>query len=270
MQGYVITILITNYNTIDFTKHSLQALEKLTVNKYKVLINDNGSSSREVDALKELSSENVTVFFNQNNKTASYAHAEALDFLIEKVETKYTVILDSDCVFLMHGWDVCMISMMTDNIKIVGSPLPRGRSGKKPYDFPFQYAVMFDTNVYKKLEITCLPRDLSKGEDTCWEWKSAFLGNGYSSYIFKVISTRDDDSTLLSNIVCNVYYLCNHIIASHWGRGSSLGYAKYYQWIKVPFVFNWLKKLHGVYDKRRWIKRTGQLIDREYNDSIYE
>lgn len=40
MDKPLISILITNYNTVEFVKLSLFALEKLTYNSYQVLVNE--------------------------------------------------------------------------------------------------------------------------------------------------------------------------------------------------------------------------------------
>lgn len=54
MDKPLISILITNYNTVEFVKLSLFALEKLTYNSYQVLVNDNGSNENNIIELKNL------------------------------------------------------------------------------------------------------------------------------------------------------------------------------------------------------------------------
>ena len=53
MTGELITIVVVNYNTSSFLEISLFALAKLTKNKYKVIICDNGSSYFDIKRLKK-------------------------------------------------------------------------------------------------------------------------------------------------------------------------------------------------------------------------
>lgn len=271
MQGkYLITVLITNYNTLDFVKLSLHSLGKLTKNNYKVLINDNGSKSEDIDELKRIAREDENVFVNFReswNKQASFAHAEALDILTKMVDTKYTVVLDSDCTFLLKDWDERLINRLDEKTKIIGSPLPKGRSGLKPDNFPFQFAVMFETEIYKKLNISCMPRDISKGEDTCWEWKPKFINNGYKADIFVSKNTRDFKKGAFGKITgVSEYYLDGtNLVASHFGRGSSGSTVKYYDkwYFTLPVVSKITKKYTAVKEKKEWFKICNNIINKQ-------
>jgi hypothetical protein len=185
------------------------------------------------------------------------------------VDTKYTVVLDSDCTFLSKDWDDFLIRQLTDKIKIIGTPLSRGRSGLKPNDFPFQFAVLFETEVYKKLKISCMPRDISKGEDTCWEWKPKFINNGYEGKIFVAQSTRDFKNTPFKDIICVIYYSDDKkIIASHFGRGSSGATFKYYHkwYFNIPLFSSIIRKYVAVKEKKYWIDTCYRIIDNQKNN----
>ncbi len=260
----LLSILITNYNTLDFVRLSLFAIEKLTSNPYVILINDNGSRASEITALKKVASENssIKLFLRRTELTGSPAHAKALDLMVENVQTPYTVILDSDCTFLMQGWDQYMINCINDNVKIVGSPLAQGRSCKKPDDFPFQFAVLFETETYKKLNISCMPRNIEKGEDTCWQWKPKFLEAGYSANALITKNTRDFKGITFGDLIgIENYYTCNDdLIASHFGRGSSGGAAKFLKWLKIPVFSRYIKKYYGSFEKKKWLDRCHKII----------
>jgi glycosyltransferase involved in cell wall biosynthesis len=261
-----ITVLITNYNTLDYVKLSLYALSKLTKNVYKVIINDNGSRPKELEQLKKLSEFDSKVRVNYRNceKRPSYAHAEALDILISMSDTRYTVVLDSDCVFLLDNWDEMLISRLNDKVKIIGTPQTKGRSGLKPDNFPFQFAVLFETDTYKRLGISCIPRNMDKGEDTCWEWKPKFTEAGYGSEIFIAKNTRDFQGGPLRSVICDEYYLADgRLIASHLGRGSSGGSVKYYhRWFyNLPVAASFIRKAVAAMQKRDWINLCRKIVD---------
>lgn len=267
-ENYLISVLLTNYNTLDFINLSLLSLRRLTNNKYKVLINDNGSRKIDILGLKKITYENKNVIVNYRKskykfEDASYAHAEALDILINMVDTEYTVVLDSDCVFLLKDWDKLLISKINNTVKIIGTPLPEGRSGLKPYNFPFQFGVLFDTKTYKNLKISCMPRDILKGEDTCWEWFSKFTNNGYKGVVFTVKNTRDYHEGPFKNLICEEYYIENgKLIASHFGRGSSGGIVKYYHkwYFNMPIVSRITKKYAATKQKKLWMEKCYNLI----------
>ena len=109
-----ITVLLVNYNTSKFIEILLYSLQKLTFNSYKVIICDNGSKDIEILKLSKVVTKykNIDIIFRLQSKIGSVAHGEALDVLIKKVRTKYTVIMDTDCVLLMKYWDKYMIIQM--------------------------------------------------------------------------------------------------------------------------------------------------------------
>lgn len=261
-----ITVLITNYNTSHFVELSLYALEKLTKNPYLVLINDNGSNYHHIKRLKKITAgrDNIEVIWRTScDKRASFAHAQALDAMIQKVCTPYTVILDSDCTFLLKNWDEFLTGYLNDSIKIAGSPNARGRTGLKPDDFPFQFAVVFETETYKRLGISCMPGNILKGEDTCCQWKPKFTQAGYKSRILITRNTRDYKQGPFASLTgIEEYYTDDdRLVAVHFGRGSSLGAAKYLQWLKLPIIGTAVKKIFGNLEKQKWVAICREIID---------
>ncbi len=267
----LITIITINYNTAEFIDLMLYAFKKLTLNSYKVLICDNGSNDEELLKLVKVVQkyENVEIIFRVQSQAGSIGHAEALDLLIEKVDTKYTVIMDSDCTFLMKSWDKHVIDKISDVVKIVGTPRQTKDSHnaltKKVYgDFPSPYAVLFDTDIYKQLNISCMPGNIDEGKDTVWEWKSKFESDNYSGHSLNMINTRFTNDQFFPNLVgIAVYYMDNKLMASHFGRGSSGGVSKYKNWYywRIPIISSFLRKQRSLQEKENWILKSTRIID---------
>ena len=268
MNDPVMTILTVNYNTSEFVDLVLYACLQLVKNSYQVIVCDNGSTSTEIDRLRDIVMryDNVQVIFRRQTRVGSFGHGEALDLLIPMVHTRYTVILDSDCVFLLKHWDALLIEQLNDDVKIVGTPIPIGRSGHKPTDFALLYGALFDTEIYKQLNISCLPRDLNHGEDTCWEWRHKFLRAGFKGKIFEARSTRDYSKGRFGGIVCTEYYNdTKQLIAVHFGRGSTGGIQKYQRsWYRyVPGLSLFIPRLIARNAKRQWLSKCYDLINEQ-------
>jgi len=263
-----ITIITVNFNTSEFIKLMLFALKALTKNQFKVIICDNGSNANQLLTLIKTVQQydNIELLFRQQSTSGSIAHAEALDILIKKVQTKYTVIMDSDCTFLLNYWDEFLIKQINETTKIIGSSSPLKRKGKRigGGDFPLPFAVFFETCIYKKLNISCMPGDFSKGQDTCWEWRSKFTNNGYKGKVFITHNTRDFKYGPFEDLTgIEEYYLKPEmLIASHFGRGATGGGAKYFKNFKIPFFSKYLKKLYGRYERNKWIKKCYEIINK--------
>lgn len=236
-------------------------LKKLTRNPFAVLINDNGSRQSEIRRLEKLAQGQEDIWLNfqkPDHPMPSYCHGLALDLLINKTTTPYAVILDSDCVFLLKDWDELLIAQLNDKVKIVGATSPVNRAGNRVGGgtFPLCFAVLFETAAYRKTGISCTPGDITKGEDTCFQWPAAFKKNGYEAKIFETRNTRDFPDGPFGHLTgIEEYYFNGKIIASHFGRGSSGGSAKYWQSFKWPVVSRYLKQVLGEREKRLWMKK---------------
>ncbi|MCD4832073.1 MAG: glycosyltransferase [Anaerohalosphaeraceae bacterium] len=263
----LITIATVNYNTADFVELIIYSLKKLTCNSYKLIVCDNGSNPADIEKIKRLSQENekVELFFRQQNAAASMAHGQALDLLIEKSASKYTAVLDSDCVFLLKNWDIELTNHLDEKVKIFGATSPSLRAGPRlgGGDFPLPFAAVFETEIFKSLEISCTPGDITKGQDTSWQWRQKFSAAGLYGKVFTVYNTRDfRDGFFAEFIGVEEYYLDDgKLVASHFGRGASLGAAKYMKWFRVPLISTPIKKYFGKSDKKKWIKKCYQIID---------
>lgn len=260
-----ITLCIVHFNDTDFVLNTLYCLEKLTKNNYKVFILDNSSEDKNYERLKERVKEypNVFIWRRETDLRGSIAHGTALNDLVSKIDTPYGVILDADCTFLIKNWDEILINQLDDRIKIIGTQA----SGNKPKDFPLMLAVLFETETFKKLNIDFRPKDLTKFQDTGWELREKYVRAGYEGKIIKMKSTRSYKEGPFRNIICGEYYLdgYNHIFASHFGRGSSFGMAKYKK--DTPFIYRMpilsrpLRRMRGKREAREWIKICKEIVD---------
>ena len=277
MSKPLITIVSANYNDSLFKELMLYAFDKLTFNSFKAIFMDNGSDKRNVSVLRKLleNYDNLNIIYQNQNVAGSQGHGEALDKMVDMVETEYTVVMDSDCTFLMKHWDELLLRELNDKIKIIGSTSPIKRAGNRigGGDFPLPFATLFETDTYKKLNISCTPGDINKGEDTCWEWKTKFVNNGYSGKSLVTRNTRDYKDGPFGNLTgIEEYYTdSGELIASHFGRGASSGLAKYLsnennklqnlvQSIN-PRIGKTYAKLIGKYEMKLWLKKCYKIVN---------
>lgn len=230
MEKPLITICTVTHTIkeFEFIQMMLFSFEKLTFNKYKVIIRDNNSNPKYFKKLKNFIDSkkysNVELFRVETKLHGSDAHGDALNELVSKIDTPFGVIMDSDAIFLCKNWDQILINKINTSIPIFGSQADV--LGPKPKDFPLMFAVMFKTDILKDLQIDFRPRDLSKFEDTGWELRDKFLSKGLQGGLLYDFNTRLYKKGPFANIVCSEYYLSedpvnDNIFACHFGRGSS-------------------------------------------------
>ncbi|MFA6427526.1 MAG: glycosyltransferase family 2 protein [Candidatus Magasanikbacteria bacterium] len=278
-----LTILITNYNTSDFVGVSLRALQVLTDNKYVVLINDNGSTNGEIEKIICIAEkyDNVYLHFRKGkNEKANLAHGTALDVLMEQVKTPYTVVLDSDALILKKHWDTILIEFLDEKKPIIGSPrLTQDHHDNKVRDidlFPFQFIVLFDTQVFKSLQISWKPDTKYTGfpvppeHDTAWEVWDKFTKAGLRGKVFDAKNTRWFSAGPFRELtgVAEYYLDGSSLIGAHFGRGSFLGKAKYkkgfYKYFySLPLFGNFFVKYRGKHEVQRWITICNNIINKQ-------
>lgn len=266
MTKELVAVVIVNYNTSDFIENSLYALAKLTKNNYKVIICDNGSYYLDKWKLKKVVSKykNVELFFRKQSTRGSMGHGEALNILIDKIDTPYAVILDADATFLKKDWDEILLNQLDDRVKIIGAA--PAENPLKPSDFPLTYAVLFDTEVFKTLKIDIRPKNPKIGKDTGWEMREKFLKNGFDGKILEEKRTREYKQGPFRNVICGEYYLegCDGVFACHFGRGATLGAAKYYKGNRLfKLLLIPLIKMKGYTEKRAWLGICKDIVERE-------
>jgi glycosyltransferase involved in cell wall biosynthesis len=267
LQKPQITVVTVNYNTADFIELMLYSLEKLTANSYQVIICDNGSVAKDIEKLRNIAEKynNLELIFRRQNGTASIAHGQALDILIERSNSKYTVVLDSDCVFLLKNWDLELIKELDEKVKIVGATSCQLRAGDRVGggDFPLPFAALFETDIYRSLGVQCVPEKNREGYDTCWQWKQKFTAAGFNGKTLIARNTRDfKQGPFYGLVAIQEYYLNDgRLAASHFGRGSSNGAAKYFKWLKIPILSRYIKSCYGRIEKKKWINKCFEMID---------
>ncbi len=271
-----ITILIVNFNSSDFVLLSLEAIQILTKHPYQVFILDNGSRIEDYVNLKEnlrdYNHDNKVVLERwDTNLRGSLAHGTALNYLTNKVDTPYFSILDADATWLIKNWDKILINRLDHKVKVIGTQAPVG--SKKPQDFPLMFAALFETETFKKLNIDLRPKDLTRFQDTGWELRDKYLSGGYRGEILEMKNTRTFKKGPFKDVICGEYYLEGnpHIFATHFGRGSSLGVAKYskgkgvnlFYRTRIPFISSMLRKWWGKREKEKWIFTCKRIIEEQ-------
>jgi len=265
----LITIVTVNYKTSDFIDLMLYSFKKLTKNRYKVLICDNYTNDKEIIKLAKVVQkyENVEVIFRKQTQFGSIGHAEAMDLLVSKVQTPYFVTMDSDAIFLKKNWDDLLINRIDSSTKVIGTTLPQTIQNNKPLDFPLVFAVLYETDTYKNLDPSFMPGDITKekDKDTGWQIREKYLQNGFKGKVFGSENTKFTLDTPFKTLYCAVYYLEDSLIASHFGRGSSGGVAKYNTkwWFRLPILSRFIRKYIGSKEKKQWIDICCSIINKQ-------
>jgi glycosyltransferase involved in cell wall biosynthesis len=268
-----ITVLIVNFNSSDFIELSLYALKKLTRNSYDVFILDNGSCLKDYEKLKIVCGKYKNVFIErrETDLRGSVAHGTALDILFKKVKTPFFCVLDADATWLKTAWDEILIGEINDEIKIVGTQAP----SHKQQDFPLMFAILVETKTFNLLDISFSPKNINIGEDTGFEMREKYLSAGYKGLVIKMFNSKNRKNSHFSSLSVIEYYLSgiNDIFASHYFRGSTLGFYKYYKinffWrliTKVPFFGKKIIKKIGIIEKYKWINICRKIINNQKYD----
>ena len=278
MDNLLITIGISNHNTSAFVIKSLEALEKLTKNKYQVIIRDNDSDYKDYLKLKdELKDTPNILLYREDNlgfkeNEASLAHGTAVNDLISRMNTKYGAIFDSDFIVLCENWDEYLINSINNEYPIIGTQA--GEFSTKERDFPYVFGFFFLTEIMKNLQIDFRPNVIEGEEvipsyDTGFQMRDKFLNNGYKGKLLYLKNTRYYDSKYFPKVICGEYYLKKdeEIFGSHFARGSSLGKAKYLRGWKgkiylLPKIGKYLERAKGKREIKRWLRSCSKIIDK--------
>lgn len=265
----IVSVLIVNFNSSDFIEISLYAISKLTKNYWKAYILDNGSKIKDYKKLEKIieNYDNVILERWETNLRGSIAHGTGLNYLVSKVDTPYFSVLDADATWLMKEWDKILISKIDDRVKVIGTEA----SGNKPKDFPLMYAIFFETETFRKLNIDFRPRNVSNLEDTGWEIREKYLEAGYEGLTLKYKNTRTYKKGPFKDVICAEYYLngVDHIFASHFGRGSTLGVNKYCRsegvsfFYRLPKISKPLRIIRGIREKNKWSRICKKIINNQ-------
>jgi len=247
----------------------LYAFKRLTASAYKVIICDNGSKKRDILNLVRVARQydNVEIIFRKQSAHGSIGHGEAMDLLVEKVETPYFVTMDSDASFLYMYWDKLLLSRINEEVKAIGTQA----SGDKPKDFPLVFAVLYETAVFKDLSAKFLPeidgagRRKGKGTDTGWKIRELYLSHGFVGDVLEFKNTRTFKRGPFADMLVAEFYLeaVDDVFVSHYGRGSSSGIAKHKSWWRsLPVIGYLLVLVKAQRERKNWIDRVRELVNK--------
>lgn len=276
----LITICITNCNSSYFVQTTLYCLQKLTKNKYKIIIRDNNSKIKDYLNLKKKIKKysNVELYrIDDINEIASMAHGIALNDLIQRIDTQYGVILDSDFTFLHKDWDQILIDNIDNEYPIIGTQHTRKLHRIEGYeggaDFPLMVGILFDNEIFKTLKIDFrpigTPADGPDFKDVGAQLEEKYLKNGYKGKLILFKNTRTYKKGPFQKVIgVGEYYLEGYeeIFGSHFGRGSTLVKVKningrkinYY---KIPIIGDYFQKSRGKRERKKWIKISKNIVD---------
>ena len=268
-----LTICTVNFNSSDFILTMLYCLKKITKNNYKVIIRDNNSKKKDYCNLEKNIKKysNVNLYQVENfNLYGSEAHGVAINDLIPKIDTKYGVILDADFTFLHKNWDEILISEISEEYPIIGTQ--PSEFSRRPLDFPYVYGILFDTEIFKKLNVDFKPVLIDATspiiKDTGDKLRELYLKKGYRGKLITDKRTTIYKLGPFHKINCSEFYLNGHnqIFGSHFKRGSTVNKSKYIKnkgitIFKIPIFGYQLLKIKVKREKKKWIKICKRIVN---------
>ena len=262
MKDRKLTVITICFNSADFVSAQADSLYKLSDDKFDYIVFDNGSNINELSKLlklKEKYNDLKIVISPKVYNQGSLAHGYGLDEAVKFVQTDFFMILDSDCSLLLKSWDKLLLNKFDESTSVLGVKTTNRE------EIPQNRLMIVRKSLFDKLKITNMP-SFKSGE------RIIPLNDTSSDIIrlkkisdFKLLeykNTRFSKKMSFSNLKgVEEYYIDNKLLASHFGRGSSLGAAKY-----SKILPKFLRKIIGYYDKRKWLNIVDDLITKQlYN-----
>ncbi len=138
MTNREVTIIITTWNSLEYLKLCLEALEKYTKQPYEIIILDNGSADGTKEYVSELS--DVCYLRSERNLGTIRALKRAERF----IKTKFVVLLDSDSI-VSPNWLNTFLTIYEENpqVKAIGPikpssqlsyPYVKGKNSRQVWD----------------------------------------------------------------------------------------------------------------------------------------
>ena len=155
-----ITILSVSFNSSIHLKRLIENFllksSQLENIKFLIVDNTNGDDKALYTAFDELY--DVRIIKNNNRfKQRSLSHANALDFGMEHVDTKFTLIVDPDIHIFYKNWDkFCIQKMELNKRTVIGAPYPQWKLGKV-HNYPSVVFMFFQTNLVQSFGKTFHP-----------------------------------------------------------------------------------------------------------------
>ena len=273
-----LSVLTVNYRTSDFIENMLYCLHRITYYPFKVLIADNFYSHEEKLRLNNICQtyNNVDIFYRNQSQSGSMGHGEALDILTKKVDTPYFAILDADATFLTRNWDRILISELDSDCKVIGTQSQLNQK-RKPTDFPLMFAILFETQSFKDLDIQFKPpsrAEALKGRDTGYQLREKYkAANKTGKLLYHIYSIKKKDSPF-HGIACTEYKLDGYdqIIASHFWRGASSVMSEnisqdnrlFIKVRKTPVLGGRLITMIRKMQKKKWLRQCKKIVDEQF------
>lgn len=276
MEKPVITVCMAHRNAGDFIEIMMHAFDKLSFHPFKMIIRDNSSTPKEFAKLKRVLAKypniDINLYTHETKLRGSDAHGETLKELVDKIDTEYGVIMDTDATFLIKDWDKILIDHLTSEMPIYGTQ-PDVRGGK-PLDFPLMFGLLFKTDVMQSLNIDWRPTDISKLQDVGWRCREEYHKAGLKGGVIYDFNTRIHKDGPFASVICSEFYFDPNdkrkIFASHFGRGSMPNSKSLVRLSPTNPIFRAIDKvlllpnyIKWSRDKNNWLRIAKQIIDAE-------
>jgi glycosyltransferase involved in cell wall biosynthesis len=142
-----VTIVCATLNGRDAVRLTLSSLRRFTPERYRILVADNGSTD---GTLEYLGSLDWTALFRRRRPPKPISHGATLDWLVQKVHTRYFLTLDSDVAFVRSDWlGEMRYALEAGKAAAVGEFEP-GIGAYRPRLAP--YVLLFDTERFRALK----------------------------------------------------------------------------------------------------------------------
>ncbi len=126
------SIIILNWNGIDFTKECIASLYNLTKEKFEVIVVDNGSKSGEITELRALKKKGLIKKLIENKSNIGFSAANNQG--LRKAKGDYLLLLNNDTI-VTKGWlsEMIKATKADPSIGIVGPHLPESEGSETIY-----------------------------------------------------------------------------------------------------------------------------------------
>lgn len=209
MTDLTVCSVVYNDNNTKLFDLMIRSVRRYTNTEPKFIICDNGGNS--LDKYAKLS--NFTIITNKSKSKGSIQHGESLNKIVALANTRYTAIIESDCVILDYGWP-----------ELSGYKMMAAKKAEGLYHICF---LVFETDALKGI-------DLRPGNGKIRTNRPYELYEDAGHEIGKKIG--QDDVKLMEFIDCkskkgkifdgrfqsDEFWLNGNPVAAHFGRGSNI------------------------------------------------
>ena len=132
-----VCILLTNYNHMNYIENCIKSLRNQTYDNYDIYIIDDCSIDGSYEYLKEISSNNIFVFKNDENLGFISSLNKAKKIIPNKYDYVYRV--DSDDEYSLDSISVLVSHAEKYSLDVVGSYIETFGSTQRKYKFPLKH-----------------------------------------------------------------------------------------------------------------------------------